>query len=117
MERLTDLLEKLAAKLGTTIEHLWMVLVNQAHVQVWKNAVTIIILAIVNAFFAKYAFGLFKGKHFSDDDDAYPIFVVIFTTILLVTSSIFGVRLFLEAFDAALNPEYWALNKILELIK
>lgn len=115
-DKILNLLGGLAQKLGTTIEHLWMVLVNQAHVQVWKNAVTIVILIIINSFITKYAFRLFKGKRLSDDD-AYQIFVMIFATVLLVSSSIFGMLLFLEAFDALFNPQYWALNRILELVK
>jgi hypothetical protein len=117
MEKITDLLAKLAEKLGTTIEHIWRVLINQAPIQVGKNVITIIILIIVNTLAMKYALGLFKGRSLGDDDDAYQIFVMIFAVILLVSSSIFGMHLFLESFDALLNPEYWALNRILELVK
>lgn len=85
-EKIVNLLEKLAVKLGTTIEHLWGILIQQAHVQIFKNVFMIITLIIVNIFFAKYAFNLFKGKRFSDDDDAYPIFIMIFAIILLVSS-------------------------------
>ncbi len=116
-EKIANLLETLATKLGTTIEHLWGVLINQAHVQVFKNIFIIITLIIVNTFVGKYAFGLFKGKSLNDNDDFYPILILIIFITLLVSSSIYGIRLTIDTFDAALNPEYWAFQKIFELVK
>jgi hypothetical protein len=116
-QKITDLLTKLAEKLGTTIEHLWRILIQQAHVQVAKNLTIMVVLAITEILISKNVFRLLKNRSFEDIDDFKSVFMLIVFIIVSVVTLIYGVRLTLDTFDAALNPEYWAFRKIFELVK
>jgi hypothetical protein len=117
MPELTKLLEQLAEKLGTTVEHLWKVLLQQAEVEkilcsVWMNIALYgfggIFLAIVVIFI------LWIVKGWDEDGIGFLFFVgvVIFIT---------GICLYYCNYSNLLtltnNPEYWALQEILKQLK
>lgn len=114
-----ELLEKLADKLGTTSEYLWSVLVNQAYV----NAIgEVIFILIATAF----SYAMCKMHlHFMDRDNEYsyyekeevlgiPMIIGAIVMVLLIIGCICSVR---SIVTGVLNPEYWALEQILETIK
>lgn len=112
------LLGQLAAKLGTTSEYLWTVLVRQAPVQ---SIITLGEYVLVAALlFSLYRFrapvsGFFRA--WADAEDftaAIGIAISAIVLIVLVLSCLFSFSGMVTGF---VNPEYWALNKILATIK
>ncbi|GAG32239.1 unnamed protein product, partial [marine sediment metagenome] len=65
MENLTNLLEQLALKLGTTVEYLWEVLVKQAHIVMIQDIIWFCICVIVLVVFSSLI------KKFSKMKDDY----------------------------------------------
>lgn len=110
MDKLTALLSKLADKLGTTVEHLWAVLVQQAHNQAyayWAWLALTIVAAMV-------LFLLYKRGRQDDWDEGWLVYglasVVYVVSIIMFISE-------LPSFLACLNnPEYYALEKVLGVI-
>jgi len=119
MEQLAPLLEKLAEKLGTTVEHLWQVLINQAQVQLQINE-----LWMTFQFWAMIALGVFfllalVGIIFSDDYEEKGIFgwlsFAIFVVAAIFAACYFGN--YTENITLTTNPEYWALKEVLSQLK
>ncbi len=127
MNDITPVLEKLAAKLGTTVEHFWPLFVYQqkinAIVALAILALSFLVLGSAWAWafykvnktfwgngrddFPKYAWG-----EFFDD---YPWFVVVaILTIITFTASLF---VSVESITALLNPEYAAIQDLLRMVK
>jgi hypothetical protein len=104
------LIEQLAAKLGTTADHLWAVLVRQAGIEVWVSVVTIVILGAFSALwistFSKW-----------DDwiDDGMGAVVMAGTIVSVVFLFIVGCEI-TELPTLLLNPEYWALKEVLDVL-
>jgi len=117
-DKITNLLEKLANKLGTTIEHLWNILIHQAYIEAFKNIIMIAFFIIAEILIFKYAVRYNKGKSLEDiDNDFRSITVIILFIIISVFTIIMIASLIPETIDAIFNPEYWALNHILKLIR
>ncbi len=116
MKEIAPLLETLAKKLGTTAEYLWAVLVKQAFIASCIDILQYIILGVATYFFIK----LTKKYWLMGEEKRWD-------TIWLIIPGIAGVALLLiwiVAFIAIqntitgfINPEYWALNKILDVVK
>lgn len=122
MENLTLLLKELAEKLGTTTEYLWGVLVRQALINgiIGLIHIAIIILAGI---------GLWKlhKKFMSDIPDSscsyydeyegdlkIPMSIAVLVFFLLVLGSFLSLP---EIASCFFNPEYWALEQVLESVK
>lgn len=117
----TELLEKLAVQLGTTAEYLWSVLIVQARISAITDLI-FLILAIVSGYFL-YRTHLYLSKETEDMYSLYerkeeavmlPMFfgVIIWTVFFLVMFFSIG-----NIINGLFNPEYWALNKILNSIR
>lgn len=122
-DSLQTVLAALATKLGTTAEHLYGVLVKQAYIA----AVTDLLFAMVyvgfTLFFAsvvrrKTSVPVSDGRYVQPEwaaDGAFfahaAVWVLAAIGVLVVGSCIHTVTTVL------LNPEYWALNKILSALK
>lgn len=112
----TKLIEQLAAKLGTTSEYLWGILIKQAPV-----AATVILTQIILIIIA--GFVLYKSHlSFSDDDNkvsyynleeglVVPFTIAVIIWVILVIVSFFMVE---EVINGYFNPEFWALNYIMD---
>lgn len=98
----------LAAKLGVAGEHVWAVLVRQAHLEVLFN-----LAVAVACGYALRKLILFVRAHTNDDD--LPVAVLGALGIAIV--GMFFLAALGYALTAALNPEYWALQQILEALK
>jgi hypothetical protein len=104
-----ELLEQLAAKLGTTVDHLWQVLIAQARVEAISECIIfgVIFLLLIPAWIV--SFKCYKKN--KDDFDSGVIFmpvgaVTLFFLIVLCMS-------FTGIITGFYNPEYFALKEIL----
>lgn len=111
-DKTIELLSGLADKFGTTVDHLWGVLVKQAYVGAWATIVTlgglIMFSAITIITTNKRARADFKN-------DAVSIASVAFVG-ACIAGSIGAIGIVGEApelITCFLNPEYWALKQVL----
>jgi hypothetical protein len=126
MKELTELLGQLAAKLGTSVEKLWAVLLKQAPI----SGTIDLLICIGMVIFSVWAFRFVKDKtakhemvkdHWRsieaewEDEGAFLSWVAVgaffLLTIICVDSE---AEIIMAAF---FNPEYWALTKILSKVK
>lgn len=117
----TELLEKLAVQLGTTAEYLWSVLIVQARISAITDLI-FLILAIVSGYFL-YRTHLYLGKEGEDMHSIYdrkeeaviiPMFVGVIIWVIFFLVMFFSIG---NIINGLFNPEYWALNKILNSIR
>lgn len=126
MKELTELLGQLAAKLGTTVEKLWVVLLKQAPISGAVDLAICIGLVILSV----WAFRFVKGKttkHKTSDDkyarieadweDEGAFFAWMTVAIIFLITAIHFCISAEMTVAAFFNPEYWALTKILSSIK
>lgn len=119
--QITELLEKLAVQLGTTAEYLWSVLIVQARISAITDLI-FLILAIVSGYF------LYRTHRYlsEETEDMYSIYerkeeaVIIPMLVGVSIWLIFFLVMFFSIgniINGLFNPEYWALNKILNSIR
>lgn len=116
-EKVLEALTALAAKLGTTAEYLWAVLVKQAGI---SGALSVLCLLAVVAVAIFGNLLWFKrgvpAVRKMDQDMPGPVFSWIGWTVangILLGCGIDGLTNIVTAFG---NPEYWALHKILSAL-
>lgn len=115
-DKIAQLLTELAIKFGTTVEHLWGVLVKQAYINACNQIIYTIIIAV--AWFAIYKFvekktTIPKDSHYADwsgDGKFFGWLLVTAVSICLMVQLCYTVGICLTAFN---NPEYWALKQII----
>jgi hypothetical protein len=127
MKELTELLGQLAAKLGTTVEKLWTVLLKQAPIGGTVDLVLCIGLVVFSVWFFRFVQGK-TTKHEVTTSGGYTrneaewenegafmawigVGVIMLLTVICVCSE---TEMIIAAF---FNPEYWALTKILSNVK
>jgi hypothetical protein len=118
-EQTAALMGQLAVKLGTTSEYLWTVLLKQAPIQGWimvfEYALTAVALAVLWRFRAALSAGI---KNCMDGDADVVVFIGL---VIAGLAALFWLLACMFAFEsmltAFLNPEYWALNKVLATVK
>jgi hypothetical protein len=114
----TELLQQLAAKLGTTAEHLWAILIRQAFI----SACTDLLLYASTIFLVwmcakKFPQWLSSSNH-DPDSDTHFAYIWVFaiasiTAAILVIGSVMTIP---DTITAFANPEYWALKQILDAV-
>ena len=104
------MLEKLAAKLGTTVDLLWGALVKQASISGLTRAVMIIVWITAFTVLA----WMIKKYTIKTDDEKMVIFGVwsVWSAALLLFMFIITMEIG-PIIGAIINPEYWALMKIM----
>ena len=112
-------LDALAAKLGTTVQYLWSVVLRQARVEIIQD----LCLAIV--FFL--AIGLLSYvlkklvKYIKDDaagwNDEWSFIAAGLCIFGIVGSFAWLVIMLYSVITPLLNPEYWALQQVLNALK
>ena len=113
----------LANKLGTTGTHLWEVLLRQAPISSISSIILFLSCCIINAIFWKIT-AIFSKKHDEEENmherDKYNeaflgayIVSAIFSFILLLILC-FNCDVWISGL---FNPEYWALQHIIETFK
>lgn len=114
-EQTAKLIEQLAAKLGTTAEHLWGVLVRQAPI----SAITDILTSMLIVFLIWKSLGFVQRKTRDtndapadwDEEGAFAAWVIWGIAALIGTLCVLCDINYIVAGFA--NPEYWALKQIL----
>ncbi len=120
------LIEQLATKLGTTVEFLWGILIKQAFVSACFSLgyvlFVIIYGVIIFKLHLKFSNETVKETKYGKDtvcdydNDSFIIPMVVFFTIW-VGFAIGALCSIYNVFLGFFNPEYWALNEILNTIK
>jgi len=115
MNQLTDLLGQLAAKLGTTIELLWTVLIRQAPIDGVVSIFQYILVIIWTFIAVKYTKWFIKGINSGDREEDWWILIVVgwLFTIGLLLALFFSLP---DTVAAFINPQYWALEHVLDKI-
>ena len=114
MEQLTPLLERLAAQLGTTTAYLWGVLIQQARVEAITGFSWAVGIPVALYFMRKRYLVWIKDTDLDPFDEPFAraAFWIMFAVLVGIAGYNFNV-----AIVAAINPEYWALQRILESVK
>ena len=111
IEVVTTALQPLAEKLGTTAQYVWTLQVRQSYVDGS--------IALVGLLFGMAIVGLtifLNWKHKDDEDYDFDLWGVVSIIIML-----FGLGFILininTVFNAFINPEYYALQQLINLVK
>jgi hypothetical protein len=110
-------LDKLAEKLGTTSDHVWQILMNQVAVEtklctIWTN---IALYGFGGS--ALLMLGLIIYAIVTDCNESWPgaclfLFLISFIIGLIIFACNYSILLTLQN-----NPEFWALQQILGVVK
>lgn len=110
-------LDALAAKLGVAASHLWAVLVRQAYVEAAGTALFVaMIVALTYVAVRVFRYGRAKEWYSGFDNESACIGTAVACLGLGVCWVIALVQIVCSA-QNILNPEYFALSKILEAVK
>lgn len=113
MNETTDkLLRDLAAKLGTTVDHLWAVLVKQAPIHSAVALLQYALIALACYFWYRSAKWMYQGK---EDERMGAAICLIFSGIGLLIVAGFALFSLPEVIAGFFNPEYWALGRVMNL--
>ena len=108
-EQIYTILQQLAQQLQTTVEHLWGVLVRQAYVEGFALLVFYIIFILFILFFRN------RFNEWNKTGAEGEWYIGISAVTLFIMTAI-AVNNFMTLFTALFNPEYWALQRILEVL-
>lgn len=119
MEQIAGVLEKLATKLGITVEYLWTVLVRQAYMEGIVYLVWFFVLILFSLIgipkSIKWVKGLPQDETFGYD--VQYIFAMVGLAVLFAIVIFSIPSMFSDGIQRLLNPEYFALEKILNVLK
>lgn len=105
-----EVLEVLAEKFGTNVAHLWGILVKQATISGYTDAVLSGVLFIVLAL--SIGICVWAMKRDGYDDEWIVLFSGFVGVASLILAPVFGV----SAFKHIANPEYYALLEVLNAV-
>lgn len=112
-QEMIELLRVLADKFGTTTDHLWGVLLNQAFLSGVSNMAFLAVILISSVWWVRFALAKIKeeGKEngYYSSSDVWPPVIL-----LIAACGTASTILVYEIVTAFLNPEYWALKQILQ---
>ena len=113
MNDVMKVLEPLAAKLGVTIEYLWQVLLQQALIAGLTDVVLWGVTTVAICYTIRYwRWAVANRCEWREAIFMGPIAVSVVVSILTIIQ-LCGLS---ETMAALLNPEYWALHKVLSLV-
>lgn len=112
LERILNLL---AERFGTTIEHLYAVMIRQAYIEAAYSLIEMVIMVVFIYYFIARLHGKLREMLKSEDADIaiYGGICLIFGWIAVIVAFIATIYDFRTVLGAALNPEYWVLQQIL----
>ena len=119
-EQTVKLVEQLAQKLGTTTDYLWSVLLKQAPISALVDLIYFVLVCIGGYFLLKThknfskEVGGHSSKYYCNDALAPIMIVVVCIWAILFIIAFFSIG---DVINGFVNPEYWALNKILSSLK
>ena len=124
MEKLAPLLEKLATKLGVTVEMLWGVMLKQAFISAMIDFTQCV--AMVIGVTLLFRFVQRKTTKPADTERSYghaewedegAVLAWLTVGVLLVITSVICLSAFDSIVTALTNPQYWALKHLLGACK
>ena len=121
-EQVLALLTQLAEKLGTTVEHLWSVLVKQAFISTTVNLLIYSLLLILGFVLSRThkkfcgAMPKYQETTYYHKYGAYSVLMVVAFVVWAIIIIVFTLCL-PEILSGYFNPEYWALSEILSALK
>lgn len=126
-EKTNQLLQQLSEKMGTTVEHLWVILINQAKYDIITSVIQMVFMAAFIFITIRLHIKFSKPINTKDGLSYYYNLYSKKEELLIVPmmfagiASIIMMMFFLAGFDdlmcAILNPEYWALRQIINFVK
>jgi len=119
-QKTLEALQALAAKLGTTAEYLWTVLVRQARLSLIADLILIGCLTVALAAIFRQMRLLrarFTEMMQRNQDPMIEYFAAFGLWLLIVACVGIGLSLIPDLMTKIFNPEYWALQQILETVK
>lgn len=124
-QNVTQLIEKLASKLGTTTEYLWSVLVKQAYVSSMIGIVVSIVLVVISYLITKGILKAYKKEQEKSNHDSWyssmdnPLFMLgcVFGGLFILAAGFIILVNIGNIITGLTNPEYWALNKVLSVFE
>lgn len=114
-DQTTKLITDLAAKLGTTADHLWGVLIRQAPISAAVNAVVLLVLLTVCT-----VLWVLSARRLTNPKKVDEAPTLILTVMAACMSFCLAVMSFVVVDGVAsgfFNPEYWALKEVLGSIR
>ena len=113
MKDIAPLLEQLAAKLGTTAEYLWQVLLKQVQVEIGLAEMGMTISFIMYAIAAVLFIVSIVNRIKEGDYDLAGYWIVggFMVAVLAATVHILN---YVQLLTLRNNPEYWALQEVLK---
>ena len=113
MENIDKILDSLAARFGTTAEHVWEILVRQQTYNAFYHLGFSCLFFIISILIATLLYRMLKK--YAKTDELFDIVCFIgFVSIVALGISIAN---FIWASQYFFNPEYYAMQEIFELIK
>jgi cytochrome c biogenesis protein CcdA len=113
-KELQEVLQVLANQFGTTIAHVWKILVRQQVVESWTMAIVIVLLGITTFLFFKGYLKIKAQNVIYKNDDTMGaesmLAACVFFGILAVLTPCFAISSIVTGF---VNPEYGAMMDIL----
>lgn len=132
MDKIAEILKQLADKLGTTVEHLWGVLVSQAIISFWADMVFYTIAVVIIIVGAKIIIGCVRraqalwmeevdnyywhdsGKEAKFNGNIAGGAVTVIIVFIFSIASLAGIE---DTITKRYNPEYYALQQVTKLLK
>ncbi len=120
-EHTAQLLQGLAVKLGTTSEYLWAILLKQAPVFAWISigyyVGTLLAVLMLWTFRKRIAASLTWCINEGEGTALLCFFGLIIAGIASLIWLFACIFMFESVVTAFVNPEYWALDKVLDTVK
>ena len=115
-QEVIEMLKVLADKFGTTTEHLWSVLLNQAFLSGLFSTAFLSVILISSVWWVRFALARIKKEkeengYYSYPEDSAILWISII--LLIPACGIVSTIIVYDIMTAFLNPEYWALNRLL----
>lgn len=117
----TKLLQELAAKMGTTTEYLWAVLLKQAHISAITSLFQYAIIALAGILLyklhIKFSMKDKNGTSLYYRKETALEMPMVLCAVALGLISIFSFMTIGDVVNGLVNPEYWALDQIISKLK
>lgn len=112
-DKAISLLQALAEKMGTTTQYLWSVLLKQAPISGITDLIQYAIIAVGAYLYWRWVAS--DKRDFSSGGDSWPGGLILGALVAIFVGAAFFS--FPHTVAAFINPEYWALDKVLSAVK
>lgn len=118
-EALANILNAIASKFGTTVSHLYAVMIKQAFIDAIENIIVVVILSSILITYSVFYYKKYKAyqpktsiwDNFFEEHTGLTV-IMLFTSVLCILGIILNAS---NAIDALFNPDYYVLKQILKL--